>query len=97
MSTSPEVPLSSPQNAAFPRVWPDLASLLAPISPEAFLEEYWERKPLHIRGGPGKFRGLFDRAAFDQTVSSAGALHASFDATDVQKMVKIQANQAGPL
>ena len=33
----------------------DLAALLAPITPEQFFTEYYDRKPLHVRGDPGKF------------------------------------------
>ncbi|MGG5820721.1 cupin domain-containing protein [Falsiroseomonas sp. HW251] len=33
----------------------DLAALLAPVTPEQFFAEYHDRKPLHVRGTPGKF------------------------------------------
>lgn len=32
-----------------------LADLLAPVTPEQFFAEYHDRKPLHVRGSPGKF------------------------------------------
>lgn len=38
--------------------------ILAPITPETFLSQYWERRPLHIKGNPDKFAGLFDMDAF---------------------------------
>lgn len=37
----------------------ELCDLLAPISPEAFFAEYWEQKPLFIKGGPDKVERLF--------------------------------------
>ncbi|WP_137178962.1 JmjC domain-containing protein [Roseomonas sp. AR75] len=33
----------------------DLAALLAPMTPERFFAEYYDRQPLHVRGTPGKF------------------------------------------
>lgn len=33
----------------------DLAALLAPVTPESFFAEYYDRQPLHVRGEPGKF------------------------------------------
>jgi ribosomal protein L16 Arg81 hydroxylase len=33
----------------------DLAALLAPVTPETFFAEHYDRAPLHVRGGPGKF------------------------------------------
>ena len=32
-----------------------LDDLLAPISPESFFAEYYDRKPLHVPGGAAKF------------------------------------------
>ncbi len=37
-----------------------LESLLAPISPEAFLKDYWPGKPLFVPADPGKLTRLFD-------------------------------------
>lgn len=37
---------------------PDLAALLAPMTPEQFFTEHYDRKPLHIRGTPAKFAGV---------------------------------------
>ncbi|WP_448574431.1 cupin domain-containing protein [Trichothermofontia sp.] len=36
-----------------------LPTLLAPLSIEAFLTEYWTQKAIHITGGPAKFGTLF--------------------------------------
>jgi ribosomal protein L16 Arg81 hydroxylase/predicted enzyme related to lactoylglutathione lyase len=47
----------------------ELSRLLFPITPEQFVEKYWEREPLYILGHPDKFRDLFDRAAFDLAVA----------------------------
>ena len=33
----------------------DLAALLAPITPEQFFTEHYDKAPLHVRGDPGKF------------------------------------------
>ncbi|PWS38547.1 hypothetical protein DFH01_04520 [Falsiroseomonas bella] len=33
----------------------DFAALLAPVTPEQFLAEHYDRAPLHVRGTPGKF------------------------------------------
>ncbi|MBI3725467.1 hypothetical protein HY251_16175 [bacterium] len=47
----------------------ELERLLEPISPRAFFEESWEKKPLHVPGRPGKLAHVgFDRATFWKTV-----------------------------
>jgi ribosomal protein L16 Arg81 hydroxylase len=33
----------------------DLAALLAPVTPEQFFAEHYDKAPLHVRGTPGKF------------------------------------------
>jgi ribosomal protein L16 Arg81 hydroxylase/catechol 2,3-dioxygenase-like lactoylglutathione lyase family enzyme len=38
----------------------ELRQLLFPLTPEAFVDQYWQRQPLFIRGSAGKFRELFD-------------------------------------
>src|SRR5688572_26273281 len=35
-----------------------LSDLLAPMAPEAFFAEYWDRQPLHLRGEPAKFAAV---------------------------------------
>ena len=37
----------------------ELRDLLDPVSPETFFAEYWERKPLFIKGGIDKLERLF--------------------------------------
>jgi ribosomal protein L16 Arg81 hydroxylase/catechol 2,3-dioxygenase-like lactoylglutathione lyase family enzyme len=68
-----------------------LARLLAPVTPEEFLERYWQQRPLHIRGTPDKLADVFDRAAFDHAVAEADergvSIRVSFDGTGFQKGV----------
>jgi 50S ribosomal protein L16 3-hydroxylase len=52
----------------------ELTELVSPISPETFLEEYWQRKPLYVKGTPEKFRSLFDRDRFYEAISNASEL-----------------------
>jgi ribosomal protein L16 Arg81 hydroxylase len=49
----------------------ELSRLLAPLEPHTFVEEYWARKPLHIRGTSAKFTGLFDSDRFFAAVRRA--------------------------
>lgn len=55
----------------------ELSDLLAPITPEVFIAEYWGRKPLFIKGNPTKLEKLFpdgfDRAAFFQATQKAAS------------------------
>ncbi|MEC9268562.1 MAG: cupin domain-containing protein [Pseudomonadota bacterium] len=39
---------------------PAFADIIAPVTPETFFAEYYDRKPLHIPGDAGKFGGLMD-------------------------------------
>jgi hypothetical protein len=62
----------------------ELRALLAPVSPAAFVHEYWGKKPLFVKGFAGKYQGFFDGAAFIEAVAKPGrappdALRASFD------------------
>lgn len=45
---------------------PLLPWLLTGLEPATFFAEYWERRPLLLRGAPGRFAGLFSPAAFDR-------------------------------
>ena len=48
----------------------DLGTLLAPVGPETFFREHWERQPLLIpRGDPAYYAGLFTRADVDHVVA----------------------------
>jgi hypothetical protein len=62
----------------------ELRAWLAPVTPEAFVNEYWARKALFVKGFPDKYRGFFDAAAFSRALSAPGPvpedfLRASFD------------------
>ncbi|ATB37442.1 hypothetical protein CYFUS_002864 [Cystobacter fuscus] len=50
----------------------ELAEFLYPVSPKEFLSEYWEKKPLYVRGTPTKFARLFDRERFDRAILRVG-------------------------
>lgn len=51
-----------------------LASMVAPITDEAFRTQYWERKPLVVhRGAPGFYDGLFTLQDFDAALMRAPA------------------------
>lgn len=43
-----------------------LTDLLAPITPERFMAEHYDRAPLHVPGGAGKFAGVLDWAGIDR-------------------------------
>lgn len=43
-----------------------LQDLLAPITPERFMAEFYDRAPLHIEGGAAKFAGVLDWAGIDR-------------------------------
>ena len=50
----------------------DFETILRPISPASFFEEYWEKRPLVVeRGAPDHFAGLFSRRALDTLLWSA--------------------------
>jgi ribosomal protein L16 Arg81 hydroxylase len=61
----------------------ELRALLHPVTPETFVRDYWGRKPLFVKGFPGKYKNLFDREAFVRALGAGPAppdfLHASFD------------------
>jgi ribosomal protein L16 Arg81 hydroxylase len=48
------------------------AGLIAPIASQDFFQQYWERKPLHVRrGSPGYFERLLTDRELEAIVSSA--------------------------
>jgi hypothetical protein len=59
----------------------ELVALLAPITPEVFMAEYWGRKPLLIKGGPDKLRrcipGGFTADDFHRIVREGAAKNIS--------------------
>lgn len=64
---------------ALPLSWTDVAGkefvhLVSPLEPQAFLRDYWQVRPLHIKGTPAKFRELFDRRRLDEALARAASL-----------------------
>ncbi len=62
----------------------ELRALLAPVTPEEFVHDYFGKKPLFVKGFAGKYRGLFDGQGFQQALTAPGPLpddflRASFD------------------
>ncbi|MGA3037842.1 MAG: cupin domain-containing protein [Vulcanimicrobiaceae bacterium] len=62
----------------------ELRALLAPVTPEEFVHEYWGKKPLFVKGFPDKYKGFFDAAMFNRALTAPGPvgpdfLRASFD------------------
>ena len=50
-----------------------LSLTLAPVSPEAFLDEHWEREPLLVsRGEPGRFDGILSPADVERLICTTG-------------------------
>jgi hypothetical protein len=56
----------------------DLEYLLAPLALGFFFQEYWNRRALYLPGEPGKFEGLFGRAAFDTAVHRCSQLKINY-------------------
>jgi ribosomal protein L16 Arg81 hydroxylase len=52
----------------------ELKRLLAPMTPKVFLERYWAREAVHIRGSKDKFKGLFSKAAFWKALKAIDAM-----------------------
>ncbi|MDQ3964532.1 MAG: cupin domain-containing protein [Actinomycetota bacterium] len=48
-----------------------LDELFAPVSPKEFVETYWGRRALYVKGPAGKFAGLFDSRRFDAAIREA--------------------------
>ena len=62
-----------------PRFVPeDLAHLLAPLAPEVFFKEYWNRRALYLPGEIRKFADLFGRTAFDAAVHHCSQLKINY-------------------
>ena len=78
ISGVPRVPLlASP-------VGDELRTLLSPLTPEAFVRDYWAKKPLFVKGFAQKYHGFFDAETFSRVISGPGPfpddfLRASFD------------------
>eukprot|EP00929_Paragymnodinium_shiwhaense_P105855 TRINITY_DN70915_c0_g1_i1.p1 TRINITY_DN70915_c0_g1~~TRINITY_DN70915_c0_g1_i1.p1 ORF type:complete len:556 (-),score=97.69 TRINITY_DN70915_c0_g1_i1:199-1866(-) len=51
------------------------AWMIAPVSPEEFFRDYWEKKPLHIsRQQPDYYEGLFEEAAITKQLKTKSGL-----------------------
>jgi len=62
----------------------ELRALLAPVTPEEFVHEYWGKKPLFVKGFKDKYKDFFDAAMFSRALTAPGTvapdfLRASFD------------------
>jgi hypothetical protein len=61
----------------------ELRTLLDPITPEAFVGEYWAKRPLFVKGFRAKYHGFFDGEAFSRALATPHPnpdfLRASFD------------------
>jgi Cupin superfamily protein len=62
----------------------ELRALLSPVTPEAFVRDFWAKKPLFVKGFADKYKGLFDGETFIRALSTPGPspeefLRASFD------------------
>ena len=54
----------------------DLGSILRPLEPSAFFEQYWEQRPLVLsRNQPDFYAGLFSMADADSIISSTDLRH----------------------
>src|SRR5262245_4141973 len=51
----------------------ELRRLLAPLSPATFLERYWAKEAVVVRGTKGKFATLFDKRAFWRALNEIDA------------------------
>jgi ribosomal protein L16 Arg81 hydroxylase len=67
----PEPPNAATVGATSPEQVSELRRLLAPLEPHTFVEQYWGRKPVHIRGTSAKFAELFDTDRFHEAVRRA--------------------------
>lgn len=56
----------------------ELDDVLHPVTPRQFVDKYWTREPLYIKGSPRKFAELFSVPAFHAAARAAGALHVEF-------------------
>ncbi len=62
----------------------ELQALLAPITPQAFVHDYWSRKPLFVKGFQGKYEGFFDAETFQAGACFARAVSRGFPACQLR-------------
>ncbi len=66
-----------------------LERLLAPVPPTAFLEEYWEQRPLVLqRADPDYYRGLLTAADVDRMVTTSDMTFPEFRLADADHIVR---------
>ncbi len=63
MGRQPSSTAGSGATVSFGPAGRELAALLAPISPESFIADYWGSRSLYISGAADKFTELFDQTA----------------------------------
>lgn len=56
----------------------ELDDVLYPVTARQFVDRYWTREPLYIKGSPRKFAELFSVPAFHAAARAAGAVHVEF-------------------
>ena len=74
MSTAIETEaiLQAAEKEATPHRIPDFAALLAPVLPDDFFRDHWERKPLHLsRGDAHYYDGVLTNDDLESIISSA--------------------------
>ena len=70
MPTEPIVQVT--ERAATPHRIPDFAALLAPVLPDDFFRNHWERKPLHLsRGDAHYYDGVLTNDDLESIISTA--------------------------
>jgi ribosomal protein L16 Arg81 hydroxylase/predicted enzyme related to lactoylglutathione lyase len=67
VTTGPAVTVTADGPA--PPGTPEPAALLHPLTTAAFLDGYWQRRPLHLTGWAGRLAGLFDLAALREVLA----------------------------
>jgi ribosomal protein L16 Arg81 hydroxylase len=77
-------PLTASQRRLVDATGDELRALLAPVTPETFVRDYWGRTPLYVKGFAEKYAGFFDGEAFSRALAQPGPqpddfLRASFD------------------
>jgi ribosomal protein L16 Arg81 hydroxylase/predicted enzyme related to lactoylglutathione lyase len=72
MSDTARVDAPSLERTASPSTEPfasRLSWLVHPLSPQEFVDSYWQTRPLHITGWADRFEGLFDLATLREAVT----------------------------
>ena len=75
----------------------ELARVLAPVPPETFFRDHWDRRALHIPGMPGKFAGIYDAATWTRFEGVEDLKAVTTDPRGVQVEIPALPEQAGAL